>query len=144
MSGLFDELAARAATCPAVGHAQPATVAAQAEDMDLGEVATVLVVPAAERWSPVREAGLRVSASGRVSFTCVVALTFPAGFAEWETVRDQLRAAFLGWTPAWPQAVGPVEAAGGRLLAYSAEAGGRWIHAFEFNIPVQASYEHQS
>lgn len=141
---LFEELATRAGTCPAVGHAQPATVAAEAEDMALGPVATVLVVPAAERWNPVREAGLKVSTGGRFGFSCVVALTFPAGFAEWEAVRDQLRAAFLGWTPAWSEASGPVEAAGGRLLAYSAEAGGRWIHAFDFNIPVQATYEHQS
>lgn len=143
MSGLFDILAARLAECPSVGEARPATVAAEAEDMSLGPVATVLVVPAAERWNPVREAGMLVSTGGRFGFSCVVALTFPGGFPEWEAVRTEIRAVLLGWTPPWAEACGPIEASGGRLLAYSAEAGGRWIHAFDFNLPVQATYEHQ-
>lgn len=143
MSGLFDMLAARVSECPSVGEVRAATVAAEAEDMALGPVATVLIVPAAERWTPVREAGMRVGASGQFGFSCVVALTFPGGFAEWEAVRQEIRAALLGWEPQWPEAAGPVQASGGRLLAYSAEAGGRWIHAFDFNLPVQATYEHQ-
>lgn len=143
MSGLFDILAERVGQCASVGLAVPATVAAEAETMSLGPVATVLIVPAAERWNPVREAGMKVSASGRFSFSCVVALTFPGGFPEWEAVRTEIRSTLLGWTPPWAEAVGPIEASGGRLLAYSAEADGRWIHAFDFNLPVQASYEHQ-
>lgn len=144
MSGLFEQITAKVAACPAVGQALAATSASEAEHLALGPVATVLIVPAAERWNPVREFGMRVSASGRISFSCVVALTFPAGFAEWEAVRSQIRTALLGWIPDHPEVTGAVEAAGARLLAFSAQADGRWIHAFDFNLPAQASYEHQS
>ena len=143
MSGLFAILAQRVGQCPSVGQAIPATIAAEAETMTLGPIATVLVVPAAERWNPVREAGMMVSTGGRFSFSCVVALTFPGGLPEWEAVRTEIRAALLGWTPPWSEAAGPIEASGGRLLAYSAAADGRWLHAFDFNLPVQATYEHQ-
>ncbi len=143
MSGLFDVIAERLVLCPSIGAAEAATTAAQANDMPLGPTATVLVVPAAERWNPIREAGLIVSAQGRFAFSCVLALTFPGGFAEWEAARADIRSALLGWVPAWPEAVGPIEASGARLLAYSAAEGGRWIHAFDFSFPVQSTYEHQ-
>lgn len=145
MAGLFEILAERVRTlCPSVGVAQAATVSAEAEDMPLGPVPTVLVVPAAERWNPVREAGMRVSTNGRFAFSCVLALTNPGGFPEWEACRAEVRAALLGWTPDWPEAAGAIEASGARLLAYSADAGGRWIHAFDFSFQTQATYEHQT
>lgn len=145
MSGLFESLTARLTECcDALGAVAPGAVAAQAETMPLGPVPIVLVVPAAERWSPVDQFGMKVSVAGRFAFSCVLAMTEPAAVAEWETCRDQIRAALLGWTPGWSESSGPIEASGGRLLAYSADAGGRWIHAFDFNLPVQASYEHQA
>ena len=144
MSGLFERLAERAADCPAVAQARAASHASEMDAEVLGVGATVLVVPAAERWTEPREAGMRVSVGGRIGFSCVVALTYPSGFAEWETVRDQLRAVFLGWTLDHPEVVGPAYAAGARLLAYSADHGGRWVHSFDFFLPAQATYEHQS
>lgn len=145
MSDLYIETATRiTAECPAVGFARAATTAAQAEDEVLGEVATVLVVPAAERWDPVREAGMFVSQAGRVGLSCVVGLAGVDVHAQWSQVRQELLTALRGWIPADPDAAGPLEYAGARLLAYSAEAGGRWLHSFDFNLPVRASYEHQA
>lgn len=144
MSGLFEILAARANGCPSVGLARAASHASEMDAEVLGQQATVLVVPAAERWNEPRDFGMQVSVGGRIGFSCVVALTYPSGFAEWETVRGELRAAFLGWTPVHPEVTGPAYASGARLLAYSADHGGRWVHAFDFFLPSQATYEHQS
>ena len=145
MSDLFQTLADRLAPrLPAAAQVRAATSAVEAEHEPLGPAPTVLVVPAAERWTPVREAGLRVSQPGVIAFSCVVGLTFPGGFAEWSAVRAEIRAALLGWTPDHPEAAGPIEASGARLLAYDPSEGGRWLHAFDFNLPVRASYEHQN
>lgn len=130
--------------CPSAASITAATSQAEAEQHPLGPVATVLVVPSAETWSAPRDAGLVVSAAGSLRFACVVGLTYPAGHSEWSQIRAEIRAALLGWTPDLPEAAAPVHAAGGRLLAYSADEGGRWLHAFDFILPVQASYEHQS
>lgn len=141
MSDLFQAIADHLRPlCPAAADVSPATSAVQAEDQALGSIPVVLVIPAGERWTPPREAGLHVTVQGRISFSCVVAMTFPGGAAEWTALRGQLRAALLGWTPNDPEVAGPVEASGARLLAYSADHGGRWIHAFDFNLPAQASY----
>lgn len=117
-----------------------ATSAAEAETLPLGPVPIVLVVPAGERWSEPGDAGFIVSVFGRIGFSCVVALTLPGGAVEWTAVRDQIRGALLGWTPDVADAVEPVRATGARLLTYSAEDGGRWLHSFDFSLPVQTSY----
>lgn len=145
MTGLLQQIAERlSARCLSLSSVTPGAVAAELETHALGEVPIVLVVPAAERWSEVREAGMKVSAGGRFAFSCVLGMTSPAGVVEWEAARQEIRAALLGWTPLGSDIAGPVQAAGARLLAFSAEAGGRWLHAFDFNLPVQASYEHQA
>ena len=146
MSGLFEILTARLTErCDTLSTVTPGRVAAEVENMAVGPDPIVLIVPAAERWSPVDQAGMKVTASGRFGFSCVLAMTEPSGVDVWEASRRQIRAALLGWTPdEWSETAGPIEASGARLLAYSAEAGGRWIHAFDFNLPVQASYEHQA
>lgn len=145
MSGLFETLADRVRTqCPSVGAARPATSVAEADSEPIGPVATVLVVPAAEGWRSPPSAGLIVSQSGRIGFTCIVGLAFPGGFSEWEAVRAELLAAFRGWTPPGVEAAEPVEFAGAQLIAFGAEEGGRWLHAFNFNFPAQATYEVQT
>ncbi len=141
MSDLFTIIADHlAGLVTAAASVTAATSAVQAEDMVLGAVPIVLVAPTGERWEPPREAAFQVTVSGRIAFSCIVALTFPGGAAEWSAVRDQLRQSLLGWTPDWPEAAKPIEASGARLLAFSAEDGGRWLHAFDFNLPVQATY----
>lgn len=141
MSDLYQAIANHLRpACPAAISIEAATSAAEAEHHNLGPVPIVLVIPAGERWSPVREAGLRVTQSGLIAFSCIVALTSPGGAAEWSAVRDQLRDALLGWTPDHSDIVGPVQATGARLLTYSSEAGGRWLHSFDFNLPAQTTY----
>ncbi|MCW5723444.1 MAG: hypothetical protein KIS81_00635 [Maricaulaceae bacterium] len=150
MSGLYEAVAARiTAECPAAAQARAATAAAEADAEVLGPAPSVLVVPAAERYQPVREAGLHVSQRGSIGFSCVVALTFPGGYPQWTAIRGELIATLAGWTP--PDSgfetelpAAPVEYAGARLLSYAAELGGRWLHAFDFTLPVQRSYPHQS
>lgn len=145
MSDLFTAIADRLAPLvSAAASVRAATSAAEVETEVLGPVPVVLVVPSGERWVEPREAGFQVSAAGRLGFSCVVAMTLPGGAPEWSAVRAQIRAALLGWTPDAPDAAGPVYAAGGRLLAYSAGDGGRWVHAFDFNLPAQATYGIQS
>lgn len=119
---------------------QAATSSAEIDHAPLGPTPTVLVVPSGERWSPPREAGFQVSVSGLISFACVVGLTTPGGSAEWTAVRSQIRAALLGWTPDVEEAAMPVFAAGARLLSWSSDRGGRWLHSFDFSLPVQVSY----
>ncbi len=147
MSDLFTAVADRLrGACPSAAQVTPAMAAVDAESMALGPIATVLVVPAAESWRPVSEAALQVCAEGRMAVTCVVGLTFPAGFGEWSTIRREIRAALLGWTPTidGPEVVGgPFMAAGGRLLSYDPQEGGRWVHGFDFTLPIQQTYEHQ-
>lgn len=126
--------------CPAASGVTSATSVAEVDSMVIGPVPTVVVIPAAESWTPPREVGLWITVSGRLAFSCIVALTAPAGGEAWSEIRAQLRAALLGWTPAEPEVAGPVEARGARLLSYSAERGGRWLHAFDFTLPAQASY----
>lgn len=126
--------------CPTPAAIEPATSAAEAEAQVVGSVPIVLVIPAGERWIAVREAGLQVTQAGLISFSCVVAMTAPGGSSDWTAVRTELRAALLGWTPDCPEIAGPVQASGARLLSYSSEAGGRWLHSFDFNLPAQATY----
>lgn len=141
MSDLFTVIAERlAGACPAAQTAVSATSAAEIDSMVLGPVPIIVVVPAAEAWSPPPEAGLQVTVAGRLGFSCIVALTFPAEIGAWSAVRGEIRAALLGWRPDVDEAAGPVEASRGRLLSYSSEAGGRWLHAFDFNLPAQATY----
>lgn len=141
MSDLFTLIAARLGPlCPAAAAVVSATSAAEITDMVLGPVPTVVIIPAGESWSPSNQAGLWVTVAGRIGFSCIVAMTFPGEVEAWSATRAQIRAALLGWTPADPEVTGPAEASRGRLLSYSAEAGGRWLHAFDFNLPAQASY----
>lgn len=141
MSDLFQAIADHlAGALTAASEVRAATSALEADSLVLGPTPTVLVVPSAERWTPPREAGLRVTVTGRLGFSCVVALTFPGGFPEWSAVREQLRAALLGWTPEHAEVAGPVEAAGARLLEFTPAEGGRWLHAFDFILPAQATY----
>lgn len=141
MSDLYQTIAGHlGARVQAAASVSAATSALEADSMALGPVPVVLVVPAAERWASPPEAGLLVTVGGRLAFSCVVALTFPGGFAEWSAVRQQLRAALLGWTPDHAEVAGPVEASGARLLEFTPAEGGRWLHAFDFNLPAQATY----
>ncbi len=141
MSDLFETIAAHlTALCPSAATVVAATSAAEIESMPIGPVPTIIVVPAAETWLSPREAGMQVTVTGVIGFSCVVALTVPGGAPAWSAVRAELRAALMGWTPDHPEAAKPVEASRARLLAYSSDAGGRWLHAFDFNLPAQATY----
>lgn len=150
MSGLYQAISDHLkSAATSAFDVRPATSAAEAEHEALGAIPRLLVIPAAERWDRVREAGLHVSQGGAISFSVVVALSYPGGFAEFETLRGELKAALCGWTPPDPgpagdRPAGPVEHSGARLLSYSAEAGGRWLHSFDFLFPAQRSYAHQS
>lgn len=141
MSDLYQAIADRLrVTLTTAADVQAATSAAEIDHAPLGPVPTVLVVPSGERWTAPREAGLYVSTSGLISFACVVGLTTPGGSAEWTAVREQIRGALLGWSPSIDEAAGPVFAAGARLLSWSSDQGGRWLHSFDFSLPAQASY----
>lgn len=141
MSDLFTAIAEfLAPKVSAAANVVAATSAADADSQVFGPIPTVMVVPAAERWNEPKEAGLFVSTSGRIGFSCIVGMTFPGEREAWSTVREQLRAGLLGWTPDHPEAAGPIYAAGGRLLAYDPADGGKWLHAFDFQLPAQASY----
>ncbi len=145
MSDLFKTIADRLGPlCPAMAEVRSATSAQEANDAVLGPVPIGLVIPAAERWSPVTEAGLMVTQSGRIAFSVVVALASAQGGEAWTQARRELRAALLGWTPADDEISGPAEASGARLLNFSSEHGGRWLHAFDFTLPSQATYGHQT
>lgn len=146
MSDLYELIAARVRDlCPDLVDVRAATSAAELAGAPTGPIPVVHVVPAAERWSAVSEAGFRVVQSGRLAFSCIVALTFPSGFAEWTQTRQALRACLLGWTPTEAAEVnGPIEATGARLLTFSPDDGGRWLHAFDFIVPAQATIEVQS
>lgn len=141
MADLFTQIAEHlAAICPDAASVVSATSIVEVTELVLGPVPTVVVIPAAESWREPNEAGFMVSVAGRIGFSCIVALTFPAETAAWSAVRAQIRAGLLGWTPDHPDVTGPAFAKGGRLLSYSSEAGGRWLHAFDFSLPAQASY----
>lgn len=144
MQGLMDAVAARiAVNCPAVLQVQTGQDAGEVVEMlAIGPDVTALVHPVADSADPVAEASQMVTQRVVHRFGVMLCLTFPGGFAEFETARDQVKATVRGWTPAGGAM--PCQYAGGRTVEYSAGAdGGRWLHQLEFSVPTQEDYVHQ-
>ncbi|WP_304280634.1 hypothetical protein [Caulobacter segnis] len=146
MIGFFDAVVARLADpnrCPAVVQAAVAMDAERTiETLALGADVSAIVSPLSDEATPIRSAGLRVSQVETWIFGVTMALVFPGGFAQWDVARVQIKAALCGWTP--EGAARPVEYAGGTLLEYRAEEGGRWLHLLRFRVDVQETYGAQS
>jgi len=146
MIGFYDAAVARLADpdrCPAVLQAAVAMDAdAVIETLALGMDVSAIVSPLSDDATPIRSAGLRVTQVETWTFGVTMALVFPGGFPQWETARQQIKAALRGWTP--EGAAKPVEYAGGTLLEYRAEAGGRWLHLLRFRVDVHETYGAQS
>lgn len=141
MSDLYTLIAGRLAPrCLTAASVSAATSAEEVEALPVGVQPTLLVVPAGERWSPPRDASILVRQEGRIAFSVIVALTRPGGAPEWSQVRAEIRAALLGWLPPDPEVSGPIEAVGARLLAWSADQGGLWVHGFDFACPAQFAH----
>lgn len=141
MIGLYDAIAGRlqvAGRCPDVVQVVTGMSAEAVDGLTLADTATAVVMPLADQAAPVREAGLQVTQYEAIRFGVLLALTYPAGFAQFEPARDQIKAALRGWTPGGCDA--PVQYSGGRLLAYDASDGGKWLHLLEFVCGSLATY----
>lgn len=145
MQGLYQAIADRiTANCPAVLQAETGMSAAElVEQLAIGPDVTALVTPLGDRADPVGSAGMMVSQRETWRIGVTLVLTFPGGFSQFEPARDQIKATLRGWSPEGSSM--PVQYAGSRLLQYSAgQDGGRWMHLFEFSVPTQETYGHQS
>lgn len=146
MIGFFDAVAARLADpdrCPAILQAVTSMDAeATVESLALGMDVTAIVSPLSDEAAPVATTGLRVTQAETWIFGVTMALVFPGGFPQFEPARAQAIDALIGWRPdgaAWP-----VQYAGGTLLEYRAEDGGRWLHLLRFRVGVERTYGAQS
>jgi hypothetical protein len=145
MEGLYEATAQRLRDrCPALLQVATGMDANElVETLAIGPDVTVLITPLGDRADPVGEAGLIVSQREVWRLGATLVLTFPGGFSQFEPARDQMKAALRGWSPVGSSM--PMQYAGSRLLQYSAsQDGGRWMTLFEFNVPTQATYEHQA
>lgn len=144
MIGLYQNIATRLTDrCPAILQAVAGVSAREVvEALTIGPDVTAIVAPIGDRAEPVYSGSLKVTQveTWRVGVTLV--LTFPGGFSEYESARDQMKACLRGWSPEGSSM--PLQYAGSQLLQYSAsEDGGRWMTLFEFTVTTQATYEHQ-
>lgn len=146
MIGFFDAAAARLADpirCPAILQAVTSMDAeATVESLALGMDVTAIVSPLSDDAAPVATTGLRVTQAETWIFGVTMALVFPGGFTQFEPARTQIKAALRGWRP--EGASTPVQYAGGTLLEYRAEQGGRWLHLLRFRVGVDETYGAQS
>lgn len=144
MQGLYEAVRARLADgrCPAIIQAATVLKSDVADTVALGAAVTALVAPLSDTADPVDGASFIFSQRESWRFGVTLALTYPAGFPEFEPARDQIKAALRGWMA--PGTVRPIEYAGGRLLQYDAhQQGGLWLHLLEFKTTVQETYEVQ-
>lgn len=133
-----DRLTARCPSLVQVATGIDAQVAA--EMLALGAAVTALVTPLSDEATPIREAGLRVSQNETHVFGVTLAMVFPAGFAEFEVARKEIKDALRGWLA--PGLGKAVEYAGGKTLTYDLRAdGGRWLHLLRFRFSLPTTYE---
>ena len=144
MDTFYDLVAAKLrADCPAVLQVETVLAAeAAAELLALSQDVSALVHPLSDGAAPIRNAGMVVSQAETETFGVTLAMVFPAGFAEFVTARDEIKAALRGW--ATPDLSMPIAYAGGQLLTYELGGdGGRFLWLLRFIAPRQARYEHQ-
>lgn len=143
MNGLFDAVVTRlsdTSRCPALLQVTSGMDAqAAAETLALAADVTALVTPLSDEAAPVNHAAMMVTQVEEHTFGVTMAMVFPGGFPQFETARDQIKAALRGWTPAGAQSA--VQYAGGTTLQYSVnQDGGRWLHLLRFRVRVHETY----
>jgi hypothetical protein len=109
------------------------------EQMATGADVSAIVHPLSDTAAPVAEGSLKVRQLETWLFGVTLVLTFPGGFEQFETARDEAKEALAGWLPDGMSKA--VEYVGGATLSYSASLGGRWIWLQRYRCTFKNSYE---